>query len=77
MPFKQGAALAKRAREQNREDRLFMQWCAWLPYMNDDRPQSFELYVDQCTGRAVDTRPTEEILKDLGITLDEEVSNGT
>lgn len=76
MPFRAGASLLKRAKAQDKEDRLFMQWCAWLPYMNDDRPKTFEEYADLCTGRNIDTRPTSDILAELGISLEEEVPDG-
>ncbi len=51
------------AREKDREDRLHRQWCAMLPSLNEY--MSFDEFLDAMTGRNIDTRSNEEIIKEL------------
>lgn len=42
-----------------------MQWVAYLPHMTKENFVSFHDYLDQVTGKNIDTRPAEVILKEL------------
>lgn len=59
-------SLVKKAREQDREERIFQQWVAQLPMMSFAGVSvSFADYKDRVTGANIDRRPTAEILADL------------
>lgn len=61
-----GLRLIVKAREQERDGRIFQQWVAQLPAMAIFGPYvSFEDYRDKQTGANIDTRPTREILAEL------------
>ena len=59
-------ALIRKAREKDREDRIFQQWVAQLPMMAFTGVSvSFADYRDRVTGANIDRRPTAELLADL------------
>ena len=59
-----GRIIAK-AREREKEKRYFLQWVVQLPHMTKETYISFESYVDNITGRNIDTRPVYECMKEL------------
>lgn len=59
-------ALIKKAREQERDERLYRQWVAQLPVMAMQGVSvSFAEYRDRMTGANIDTRPASVILAEL------------
>lgn len=60
-----GLALIRKAAEQERDDRLFQQWVAQLPWMDKKSYISFEDYKNKLTGANIDTRSVAEIEADL------------
>lgn len=54
-----------KAKEKDKEKRLFLQWVVQLPYMQKESFVSFESYVDKATGRNIDTRPVYECMAEL------------
>lgn len=61
-----GIALIQKALEQNREERIFLQWVAQLPVMAYTGVNvSFADYKDKVTGANIDRRSTAEILAEL------------
>ena len=56
-----------RCDEKEQEERLHSQWVTMLPKMSTKELKyvSFNEYVDQCTGRNIDTRTSEEIIAEL------------
>lgn len=52
-----------KAREKEKEERLYQQWCAMLPQMN--KYMSFVDFSDMLTGKNIDMRPAEDIIKDI------------
>lgn len=54
-------------KEKEQEERLHSQWVTMLPKMSTKELKyvSFNEYVDQCTGRNIDTRTSEEIIAEL------------
>lgn len=55
-----------KAKEEERDERIFRQWVAQLPLMAmSGEPISFEDYRDRVTGANIDLRPTAEILAEL------------
>lgn len=51
--------------EKNREERIFQQWVAQLPWMNNENFISFPDYKDRVTGANIDRRSVAEILADI------------
>lgn len=51
--------------EKDRDDRIFQQWVAQLPWMGKENFISFTDYRDRVTGVNIDRRSTAEILADL------------
>ncbi len=61
-----GLRLVLKAREKEREERIFQQWVAQLPMMAlGDNAMSFDEYRDRVTGANIDFRPTADILAEL------------
>lgn len=60
-----GCALITKAREKERDDRIFQQWVAQLPFMGTDSFVSFADYKDRVTGANIDRRSAAEILAEL------------
>lgn len=55
-----------KAKEEERDERIFRQWVAQLPLMAmSGEPISFEDYRDRVTGANIDLRPTAEIMAEL------------
>lgn len=54
-----------KAREKEKENRLFLQWVVQLPYMEKETFVSFDSYVDKVTGRNIDTRPVYECMAEI------------
>lgn len=58
--------LILKAKEEERDERIFRQWVAQLPLMAmSGEPISFEDYRDRVTGANIDFRPTAEIMAEL------------
>lgn len=57
----------KIAREKEREETARSQWVLHLPYMSMGLMKyvSFEEYYDKISGKNVDLRPAEEIIKEI------------
>lgn len=57
----------KIAKEKEEDERLRSQWVAMLPFMSMQQLKfmSFEDYKDQCTGKNIDIRPADDIIKEL------------
>lgn len=53
------------AKEKERDDRIFTQWAAQLPFMSKDGYVSFEDYKARVTGKNIDRRSTAEILAEV------------
>ena len=51
--------------EKNREERIFRQWVAQLPWMDKDSFVSFADYFDRVTGANIDRRSVAEIEADI------------
>lgn len=60
-----GLALILKAREKEREERIFQQWVAQLPWMDEKHFVSFADYKDKLTGANIDRRSVAEIEADL------------
>lgn len=61
-----GMQLICKAKDQEREARIFQQWVAQLPVMAIGGDIiSFDDYRDRVTGANIDFRPTEDILQEL------------
>lgn len=58
-------ALILKAMEKNREERIFQQWVAQLPWMSGDNFVSFADYKDKVTGANIDRRSVAEIEADI------------
>ncbi len=57
-------ALARKAEEEERDERLHRQWAAQLPFMSAESYVSFREYRDLVTGANIDTRPTGELVEE-------------
>ena len=58
--------LIVKARQKERDERIFRQWVSQLPMMAfTDSYTSYDDYRDRLTGANIDTRPTAEILAEL------------
>lgn len=51
------------ARKKDKEEKLYIQWCAMLPQFN--QYVKFEEFMDMMTGSNIDMRPAEEIIKEI------------
>ena len=51
--------------EKNRDERIFQQWVAQLPWMGQENFISFNDYRDNVTGANIDRRSVAEIESDL------------
>lgn len=61
-----GIRLICKAKEKDRDDRIFAQWAAQLPVMAlSGNTVSFQDYKDFLTGANIDVRPTEVLLKEV------------
>lgn len=60
-----GLGLIIKALEQERDDRIFQQWVAQLPFMGKDNFISFAAYKDRLTGANIDRRSVAEIMAEL------------
>lgn len=49
--------------EKDREEKLYLQWCAMLPPMAEY--MTFKAFFDHMTGKNIDMRDTETILKEI------------
>lgn len=54
-----------KAKEKEREERIFQQWVAQLPYMDKQNFVSFEDYKNKLTGANIDRRSVAEIEAEL------------
>lgn len=64
--FNTGLALIQKAREQERDARIFQQWVAQLPVMAfTGHAVDFAAYKDRVTGANIDRRPVAAIEQDL------------
>lgn len=54
-------------REKEEEERIHAQWVSMLPLMSMQQLKymPFEEYKNQCLGKNIDTRPVDEIIKEL------------
>lgn len=61
-----GVPLIRKAQEQNRDDRIFIQWAAQLPVMAyTGKSVSFPDYKARVTGANIDRRSVAEINADI------------
>lgn len=61
-----GMALISKAREKDRDERIFQQWVVQIPIMAfTGNFVSFADYKDRVTGANIDLRPTADINADL------------
>lgn len=60
-----GLPLIIKAMEENRDERIFQQWVAQLPYMGKENYISFEDYKNKLTGADIDRRSVADIEADL------------
>jgi hypothetical protein len=70
-----GLGLIIKAMEQERDDRIFQQWVAQLPWMGRENFVSFADYKDRVTGANIDRRSVAEIMKDLDA-VEQELQRG-
>lgn len=63
MDITEFAEFVKFAKEKDREDRLFQQWCAMLPQMAEYK--AFEDFRDILTGANLDLRPATVIIAEI------------
>lgn len=54
-----------KAREKEKENRIFLQWVVQLPNMTDENYVSFDSYFDRVTGRNIDKRPVWECMAEI------------
>lgn len=77
-----GRAIIEKAKEKEKDERIFLQWLVQLPAMAlSGEAVSLDDYRAQVTGANIDTRPTAEILAELAEVersfSREEACNGT
>lgn len=63
--IKTALRIIEKAREKEKENRHFLQWVVQLPHMTKESFVSFDSYVDNVTGRNIDTRPVYECMAEL------------
>lgn len=54
-----------KAREKEKENRIFLQWAVQLPHMTKEKFISFENYLDKVTGRNIDRRSVAECMQEI------------
>lgn len=64
-PFTDGAEFLIQAIKAQRDERLYLWWCAVVPNMTASNFMSFDEFRDRLTGANLDTRPAEEILAEV------------
>lgn len=57
--------IIEKAKEKEKENRYFLQWCVQLPNMTQETYMSFDAYVDKVTGRNIDKRPVSECMAEI------------
>lgn len=57
--------IIEKAKEKEKENRLFLQWVVQLPNMGKENFVSFEQYIDRVTGRNIDSRPVAECMAEI------------
>ena len=70
-----GLSLILKAIEKDRDDRIFQQWVAQLPWMDQDNFVSFADYKDRVTGANIDRRSVAEIEADIAL-AEQELKGG-
>ena len=55
----------QKAKEKELEEQIRQQWIIQLPHMTKDNYVSFSDYYDRVTGRNIDTRPADAIIKEI------------
>lgn len=66
MDIETGLALIKKAKEKEKDERIFLQWLVQLPAMAiSGEAMSLEDYRNQITGANIDMRPAAAILAEL------------
>lgn len=71
-----GLDLINKAIEKDRDDRLFQQWVAQLPFQDRDNFVSFAAYKERVTGANIDRRSVVEIEADLALAEQELMGGG-
>ena len=71
-----GIQLIRKAQEEARDEKLYLQWLVQLPWMTKESFISFDAYREQATGANIDTRPTSEIMAELD-DVENELRGGT
>lgn len=66
LPIKRATKLIRKAFEEVRTENMYRQWLMYLPYMTKDNYMTFHEYCEQSAPVEVDTRSTDEIMKELG-----------
>jgi len=51
------------AKTKERDERIYMQWCAMLPSLSEYK--TFDEFIDLITGANIDMRPTEVIIAEI------------
>lgn len=65
LPAKRAIKLINKAIDEDRKQRFFMQWLMYLPFMTKDNYVPFEEYYEQTKVPQIDTRPKDEIMREL------------
>ena len=65
MDIDSASRIIEKAREKEKENRLFLQWVVQLPNMTKESFVSFESYLDKVTGRNIDNRPISECMAEI------------
>lgn len=55
----------KEARKKERDERIFREWCALIPRLQDAKYLDFEYFKNLRTGANVDTRPADVIIAEI------------
>lgn len=63
MDITEFAEFVKMAKEKDQEERIYQQWCAMLPTMNEYK--SFGEFKDILTGANLDLRPADVIIAEI------------
>lgn len=65
LDFEVGSDLIRKACEETRNDKIFLQWAIQLPYMDKQSFVTFSDYKARITGENIDMRPADVILAEL------------
>ena len=65
MDIESAERLIEKAREKEKEKRIFAQWVVQLPHMTKETFLSFDEYFDKVTGRNIDKRSTSECMAEI------------